>query len=124
LCFFFQAEDGIRDLIVTGVQTCALPIFIIAVGGLLVWVFGRSASHVGASGWIFGLWSLCVATAWFDRRFGNILLAVLVLFFYGSMILGVLPGDPAVSFEMHLAGAIAGVLCAFSYTVRGRQRGR
>src|SRR5206468_5073917 len=28
LCFFFQAEDGIRDLIVTGVQTCALPIFL------------------------------------------------------------------------------------------------
>src|SRR5206468_8470003 len=26
LCSFFQAEDGIRDLIVTGVQTCALPI--------------------------------------------------------------------------------------------------
>src|SRR5206468_6470350 len=26
--FFFQAEDGIRDLIVTGVQTCALPILI------------------------------------------------------------------------------------------------
>src|SRR5206468_9989083 len=25
LCFFFQAEDGIRDLIVTGVQTCARP---------------------------------------------------------------------------------------------------
>jgi len=30
-CFFFQAEDGIRDLIVTGVQTCALPIL----GGLV-----------------------------------------------------------------------------------------
>src|SRR2546430_5587496 len=28
VCFFFQAEDGIRDLTVTGVQTCALPIFI------------------------------------------------------------------------------------------------
>src|SRR5206468_8167866 len=28
--FFFQAEDGIRDLIVTGVQTCALPIFRVA----------------------------------------------------------------------------------------------
>src|SRR2546430_14723723 len=26
-CFFFQAEDGIRDLTVTGVQTCALPIW-------------------------------------------------------------------------------------------------
>src|SRR5206468_5534885 len=27
--FFFQAEDGIRDLIVTGVQTCALPICLV-----------------------------------------------------------------------------------------------
>src|SRR5207244_10185383 len=27
LCFFFQAEDGIRDDLVTGVQTCALPIW-------------------------------------------------------------------------------------------------
>src|SRR5690349_23771252 len=27
LIFFFQAEDGIRDLYVTGVQTCALPIY-------------------------------------------------------------------------------------------------
>src|SRR2546428_7485443 len=30
LFFFFQAEDGIRDLIVTGVQTCALPILRLA----------------------------------------------------------------------------------------------
>src|SRR5207244_11601499 len=28
-CFFFQAEDGIRDDLVTGVQTCALPIFFV-----------------------------------------------------------------------------------------------
>src|SRR5205085_8750568 len=33
--FFFQAEDGIRDLTVTGVQTCALPIWIPA-----IWLFG------------------------------------------------------------------------------------
>src|SRR5207302_7770309 len=30
--FFFQAEDGIRDVHVTGVQTCALPIFYLKVG--------------------------------------------------------------------------------------------
>src|SRR5207244_9618239 len=39
-CFFFQAEDGIRDDLVTGVQTCALPIsrswFSMAVFGLLL----------------------------------------------------------------------------------------
>src|SRR3989441_2865774 len=28
VCFFFQAEDGIRDKLVTGVQTCALPILL------------------------------------------------------------------------------------------------
>src|SRR2546430_9916889 len=33
LFFFFQAEDGIRDLTVTGVQTCALPISTDAFGG-------------------------------------------------------------------------------------------
>src|SRR5437867_7347253 len=31
LIFFFQAEDGIRDRTVTGVQTCALPIYTLAV---------------------------------------------------------------------------------------------
>src|SRR5256885_7957908 len=31
LCFFFQAEDGIRDYKVTGVQTCALPILALKV---------------------------------------------------------------------------------------------
>src|SRR5256886_4516282 len=33
LVFFFQAEDGIRDLTVTGVQTCALPILMAAAAG-------------------------------------------------------------------------------------------
>src|SRR5204862_1163944 len=40
LFFFFQAEDGIRDLYVTGVQTCALPILdradVLILGGGLV----------------------------------------------------------------------------------------
>lgn len=87
--------------------------FIITLTGLLVWCFGRSALHIGASGWIFGLWALTIATAWFDRRFLNILIALIVVFFYGGMMWGVLPTDPRVSFESHLFGAIAGVACAF-----------
>src|SRR2546425_10817594 len=45
LLFFFQAEDGIRDKLVTGVQTCALPIspatvaVVVVVIGRLVFVF-------------------------------------------------------------------------------------
>src|SRR5207249_8056130 len=46
--FFFQAEDGIRDRNVTGVQTCALPIFMLRVLGS-VFSFWRFALSVTAS---------------------------------------------------------------------------
>ncbi len=85
---------------------------IITLTGLMVWLFARPAIHIGASGWIFGLWSLTIAMAWFDRRFINIVIAVFVIFFYGGMFYGVLPGRPGVSFESHLFGAVAGVICA------------
>src|SRR5687767_15217655 len=42
--FFFQAEDGIRDKLVTGVQTCALPIY--GAGG----AFRRRAAIVSSRG--------------------------------------------------------------------------
>src|SRR5690606_39656779 len=38
-CFFFQAEDGIRDFHVTGVQTCALPICREDGGGMMIDMF-------------------------------------------------------------------------------------
>lgn len=88
-------------------------LFIITVTGLLVWTFSWRGPHIGASGWIFGLWSLSIATAWFQRDFVSIVIAVFVIFFYGGMIFGVLPRDPAVSFESHLYGAISGVLYAW-----------
>ena len=40
VCFFFQAEDGIRDYDVTGVQTCALPISISQCCGQSEYVLG------------------------------------------------------------------------------------
>lgn len=88
-------------------------IFIIIVSGLGVWVFARTASHIGASGWIFGLWSLSIAMAVFDRSLKNIAIALVVVFFYGGMIYGVLPSDPNISFEAHIFGVIAGILCVF-----------
>src|SRR5205085_8813893 len=36
--FFFQAEDGIRDLTVTGVQTCALPILFVSIDTNSAWM--------------------------------------------------------------------------------------
>lgn len=98
--------------------------FIVVVTGLMVWFFGRASIHIGASGWIFGLWSLCIAMAWVDRSLWSILVAIFVIIFYGGMLYGVLPGDPRVSYESHLFGALAGILCAFSLHRHGGRRRR
>src|SRR2546429_5229043 len=46
--FFFQAEDGIRDVAVTGVQTCALPIYACRIeSSILAPVYGRCPIHLG-----------------------------------------------------------------------------
>ncbi len=88
-------------------------LLIIVVSGLLVWLLGRNAYHIGASGWVFGLWSLNIASGWFERNLRSIFIALLVLAFYGGMVFGVLPLRPFVSFEYHLFGALSGVLAAW-----------
>lgn len=88
-------------------------LFIIISVGLLVWWWGRPAPHIGASGWVFGLWSLCIATAWFERKFVNIVVAIFVILFYGGLIYGVFPSDERVSFESHLFGMLMGFCCAY-----------
>lgn len=98
---------------------CSL--LIIVLGGLLVWIFGRPAVHIGASGWIFGLWSLSIALAWFEKSVINILIALTVILLYGGMVLGVLPSQPGVSFEGHAFGALSGVIAAATYGRRHRR---
>lgn len=85
--------------------------FIIVGSGVLVWLFGRTGLHVGASGWLFGFWGLLLARAWFERSLLDLLLAVLVFCLYGGWFFGLLPRAD-VSFEYHLAGAFCGVLYA------------
>lgn len=88
-------------------------IVIITLSGLLLWLFGREANHIGASGWIFGLWSLMIARGWFERSLRTILISMAVIFFYGTMLFGMLPGDPHISFEGHIFGALAGIFAAW-----------
>ncbi len=90
----------------------AATIIIVALGGLGVWLFGQTAIHVGASGLIFGWFGFLVARGVVERRPVPILAAVGVALVYGTMIWGVLPGQPGVSWESHLLGAAAGVVAA------------
>jgi len=96
-------------------------LFILLGSGLLVWLFAREGSHVGARGGLFGLWSLLLARAWFRRSWLDLLLAILVLFLHGGWVLGLLP-QQGVSFEYHLAGTLCGGLyAAWRYSPRQRR---
>ena len=91
---------------------------IILVGGVLLWIFGRHAMHVGASGLIFGLVAFLIASGLLERRIIPLIVSVIVGFLYGSaLISGVLPWTGCdVSWDGHLCGAVAGVLIAWLLT--------
>ncbi|GGX41708.1 rhomboid family intramembrane serine protease [Saccharospirillum salsuginis] len=87
----------------------AASAFIIVVGGVFLWLIGRPALHIGASGWVFGLWGLIIADGWYERTPTAVLTSLLVILLYGGMVWGLLP-QATVSFEAHLGGLVAGVL--------------
>jgi len=78
-------------------------------GGVLLWLFGRSAAHIGASGLVFGLFGLLVARALYARSAESMLIATVVMLGYGGLVWGVFPTDASVSWDGHLAGLLAGV---------------
>lgn len=84
-------------------------VLVTLVGGVLLWLFGRSAAHIGASGLVFGLFGLLLARAWYARSVESLLIATLVMLGYGGLVWGVFPTDAAVSWDGHLAGLLAGV---------------
>ncbi len=85
------------------------------VSGLLTWLFARGNIHIGFSGINHGLMFFLFTIGVLRRDHRSIALAMIVFFLYGGMIWSVFPNDPAVSFELHLFGSIAGVLMAFIF---------
>ena len=85
------------------------------IGGFWVWVSARESYHIGASGIIYGLAAFIFFSGMIrnDRRLLSI--SLLVTFLYGSMIWGIFPIDPGISFEGHFWGMMAGGILAFYY---------
>lgn len=84
------------------------------VGGLGTWlVAGENTVHLGASVLVFGWLVYLVLRGFFARRPGQIAVGVLVLIVYGGALWGVLPGQPGISWQGHLFGAVGGGLAAW-----------
>jgi membrane associated rhomboid family serine protease len=80
--------------------------------GVAVWLFARGSSHVGASGLVYGLVGYIFVAGLIRRDRRAIAASLLVCFMYGASVWGLLPFEPGVSWETHLAAALIGVVLA------------
>lgn len=81
--------------------------------GLGVWLTARPVYHFGASGITYGLMFFIFVIGILRRDRLAIVLSLIVFFLYGTMIWGIFPHQPGISFESHLWGASLGLVCAF-----------
>jgi membrane associated rhomboid family serine protease len=110
--FYFYSEVALKVLIWTYFLT-----------GLLVWIAGREAWHIGASGVIYGLASFLFFSGIIRRYFRLIALSLLIVFLYGSMVWGLFPGVyKNVSWESHMLGFFSGLALSVWYRNQGPQR--
>ena len=133
-------HDGIGHLISNSIPLAILLFLFIAsrktawlriievalLGGLFLWLFGRNGTegnvvHVGASGLIYGLIAYLIVVGLREKQPVSMAIALLVGFLYGGTLLwGVLPTNAHVSWDGHLAGAVAGALLAFYFPNESR----
>jgi membrane associated rhomboid family serine protease len=110
--FYFYSQVSFRVLL-----------WITLLTGLAVWITGRPAWHIGASGIVYGLASFLFVSGIIRRHIPLMALSLLVAFLYGEMVWGIFPGFRIdISWESHMLGAAAGVALAVWYRHEGPQR--
>jgi membrane associated rhomboid family serine protease len=109
--FFFYSEIALKILSWTWILT-----------GLLVWLGGREAWHIGASGLVYGLASFLFFSGIIRRYYRLVALSLLIVFIYGEMVWGIFPGiDKNVSWESHMLGTASGIILAVWFRKEGPQ---
>ncbi|GAA5506482.1 rhomboid family intramembrane serine protease [Novipirellula caenicola] len=89
--------------------------------GVLLWLFGRSANHIGASGLVFGLIAYLITVGIREKQIASIAVAILVgMLFGGTLLTGILPRwNSVISWDGHLFGGICGLIVGIA-TSRSR----
>ena len=89
--------------------------------GVLVWCLARPSYHVGASGLVYSFASFLFFSGIVRRNINLLAISLLVIFVYGSMVWGIFPYRPDMSWESHLIGLIIGAALAMYYRHEGPQ---
>jgi len=110
--FYFYSEIAFRIFSLTYILT-----------GVLVWIGGRGAWHIGASGLVYGLASFLFFSGIIRKYYRLTALSMLIVFFYGEMVWGLFPGIyKNISWESHMLGFASGIFLALLYRNEGPQR--
>ncbi len=86
--------------------------FIYLLSGICVWIGGREAWHIGASGLIYGLASFLIFSGIIRNDIRLLTISLIVVMLYGGLFWGIFPIRPDISWESHLWGSISGVILA------------
>lgn len=90
-------------------------ILLTLISGAALWLLGRSALHIGASGLIYALMGFLIAAGALERRLLPAAVALFVGLTYGLTIIGgIMPWQSGVSWEGHLFGLLAGAGLAWT----------
>ena len=106
--FYFYQKVAWRVLMISYLAT-----------GVMVWCIARSSYHVGASGLVYSFASFLFVSGIIRRNINLLAISLLVIFMYGSMVWGVFPYRPDMSWESHLVGLTIGILLAIFYRHEG-----
>jgi len=107
LLLLFNTSAGATTVVV-GVQI---------LGGLLLWIFGRRANHIGASLMVFALTGFHIANGIVQANVATIAIALVVAALYGTTFLtSINPWKRGSSWDGHLCGFLAGVLIAVLFS--------
>jgi membrane associated rhomboid family serine protease len=94
-------------------QFIHISLWIIITSGLLTWLIGRKAVHVGASGVIMGYWTFILAYTWRHPSLSAVIMSIIMLYYLAGLALSLFPSSEKVSWEGHCCGAAAGIIVAY-----------
>ncbi len=118
--FFFNALPffvlGALVLVNGKIVFLLVSLFIIILSGILTWLVGRPALHIGSSALIVGYWGFLLSNAYQQHSIISILLALLCLYYFSGIALSLFPSEERTSWEGHVCGFIAGLAASYAFT--------